>query len=64
VGLLRRRLDEELRRPGDLGESYLWQKVLPDGLHCYGSDVMPFDRPLDPGDRALLEEWILAGAPG
>jgi hypothetical protein len=49
--------------PWSVEDSYLWQKVLPDGVHCYGSDVMPFDRQLDPGDRTLLESWILAGAP-
>jgi hypothetical protein len=49
--------------PTNLAESYLWQKILPDGLHCYGSQVMPLDVPIDPADQALLEEWILAGAP-
>jgi hypothetical protein len=49
--------------PTNLQESYLWQKVLPDGLHCFGTDTMPLDYPIDPADQALLEAWILAGAP-
>lgn len=48
---------------GDLAESYLWQKVLPNGLHCYGSEAMPLAGEIDPGDRALLEAWIRDGAP-
>lgn len=49
--------------PENLDDSYLWQKVLPDGLHCFGTETMPLDYPIDPADQALLEAWILAGAP-
>jgi len=49
--------------PGDLEASYLWQKVLADGLHCYGTEQMPPDVDLPDEDRAILRAWILAGAP-
>lgn len=48
--------------PSSLDDSYLWQKVLPYGLHCFGTQTMPLDYPIDPAAQALLEEWILAGA--
>ena len=41
---------------GDLEESVLWLNV--------SEELMPPDRPLARGERALIRRWIEAGAPG
>jgi hypothetical protein len=42
-------------KPGAPEESQIWQKV--------SADIMPPDGPLAAGEKALLKDWIAAGAP-
>src|SRR4051794_32547459 len=48
--------DGPIVRPGDLEGSVLWQNI--------DEELMPPDRPLPQAERAVIRQWIEAGAPG
>lgn len=50
--------------PGDPSESYLWHKVAGTQASVGGAGMqMPLGVPLSADDQALIEDWIIAGAP-
>jgi hypothetical protein len=48
--------------PGDLGHSYLMNKLLGVGM-CEGTDRMPFGAPLPAEQIQTIADWICTGAP-
>lgn len=50
--------------PCDVDASYLFDKI-DDGPYCGEpmSDPMPPNKPMDPGEKETIRQWILAGAP-